>query len=747
MSIKELSIGGSSAFSREVAKLLVRRGLSWRKLADLVGYTPSWLSKVKNGAPPSAELAQRCDEVLEASGRLIALAQAKPERPAHLPAVTAFFTGRTAQLRQLDDALAAPWRAGAPRVAAVDGSPGAGKTTLALRWAHDNTALFSGGQLYANLRGYSRDGSPATPFDVLEEFLLALGIPADQIPATADQRAALYRSLLSGSRVLVLLDNAAHLQQIEPLLPGSGTCAVLVTSRNRLLGLGVLTGAPHITVGPMSEQESCALLRNVIGAANEKDRPESLSQLASCCAYLPLALRIAAERVVTGLDHDVSAVAAHLRTDGLDLLDLDETTAIRAVFSWSYRGLPDEPARMFRLLSLHPGRRLSTAAAAALAGRPEPEAHALIGTLVSAHLVEATGPGSYRMHDLLQLYAHECTTADDTAAERTEAVRRLVTWYLRTAVAAAEWIAPYRSAAHAVELAADDAGTAAFPDPHAAFQWCESELQNFAPVSRLALDCGLADHAWKLPVALYDYFVLRKPWTVWRSAYDIALLAAQSNGRRREEGWVRAHLALAHLWLREHERSFQLYERALDLALLVKDEHGQAWAEYGLACVACETGKHSCAREHAEHALALFQRLGEPDGQAAALAVLGDVQCRTGDNATALDTAKNALRLCEQLHNDHGRGRKLVKIADVYHAQGKPREALRYLELSLDVRRNLQDRWGEADIHLRRGDLLDELGQNDQARSEWRAARALYEMLEDPRAADAAARVLGTACR
>lgn len=745
MSREELAIGGNSAFSREVARLLAQRGLSWRKLAVLVDYTPSWLSKVKNGAPPSAELAQRCDDVLEASGRLIALAQAKPERPAHLPAVTAFFTGRTAQLRQLDNALAAPRQSGTPRVAAIDGPPGSGKTTLALRWAHDHADVFSGGHLYANLRGYSRHGSPATQLDVLEEFLLALGMPAGQLPATVEQRAALYRSLLSGSRVLVVLDNAAHLDQIEPLLPGSGECAVLVTSRNHLLGLGVRTGAARITVGPMSEQDSCSLLRNIIGATNEKAGPESLSDLAKCCAYLPLALRIAAERVVTGLEHDVSAVVAHLRADGLDPLDLDDTTAIRSVFSWSYRSLPAESARMFRLLSLHPGRHISTAAAAALAGRAEPDAHRLIGTLVSAHLVEATSPGRYRLHDLLQLYAHERTMTADTAAERTEAVRRLGTWYLRTAAAAAAWIAPYRSAAHAVELP-DDAGTGPFPDLHAAYQWCEAELQNFTPVSRLALDHGLADLAWRLPVALYDFFVLRKPWAVWRSTHDVALLAAQSNGRRREEGWVRSHLALAHLWLREHERSRQLYERAFDIALLVKDEHGQAWAEYGLACVACETGKHSWARKHAGHALTLFQHLGETDGEAAALAVLGDVHCRTGNNVTALDTANDALRLCETLHNDHGRGRKLVKIADVYHAQGKPREALRYLELSLDVRRNLQDRWGEADSRLRRGDILDELGQNDQARSEWRAALTLYKMLDDPRASDAAARVLGKTC-
>ncbi|QWF83491.1 tetratricopeptide repeat protein [Amycolatopsis sp. CA-230715] len=742
----ELNIGGGSAFSREVARLLAQRGLSWRKLADLVDYTPSWLSKVKNGAPPSAELAQRCDEVLEASGRLIALAQAKPERPAHLPAVTAFFTGRERQLRQLDEALTTPLWSGASRIVAIDGSPGAGKTTLALRWAHDNAARFSGGQLYVNLRGYSYDGPPVRAGDALEEFLVALGMPASEIPSAAESRARLYRSLLSGSRVLVVLDNAAHLDQVEPLLPGTGECAVIVTSRSHLLGLGVLTGARRVTVGPMSEEESFAMLSTVAGAEHARSEPEALRALAQQCAHLPLALRIAAERVVTGLDQHVSELVAQMRTGGLDLLDLDERTAVRTVFSWSYRALPAESARMFRLLGLHPGRSVSTAAAAALTGTSEAHAQRLIGALVSAHLVETAGRDTYHVHDLLQRYARELTTAVDAQAERTEAVRGLVTWYLRMAMAAAARIAPYRTVAHAVTLPAQASGEMPFADVHTAYQWCESELRNFAPVARLALDHGLGDLAWKLPLALYDYFVVRKPWAVLMSADEIALRAARATGRTREAGWVQAQLALAHLFLRDYPRSRDLYEHALDIALRTEDEHGEAWAAYGLACVACETAEYDRARTHAERAFALFEHLGERDGQAAALATLGEVQSRTGDHDTALETIKSALRLCEQLHNDHGRGRKLVKIAEIHRSRGKPREALRYLGLSLDVRRELQDYWGEADVHLRSGDILDELLQYQDACDEWHAALILYESLDDPRAADAAARIATAHC-
>ncbi|MFE0027745.1 ATP-binding protein [Amycolatopsis sp. NPDC059021] len=732
---------GGAAFSRELARLLARRRMSWRQLADQVGYTRSWLSKVKNGAVPSPELARRCDEVLEASGDLVALVEAGSRRPAQLPAVTACFTGRTAERHRLIELLREPGQAGAPRVVSIDGLPGAGKTTLALRWAHENLELFPDGQLYVDLRGYSPARTPLSAGEALEEFLLALGVPGEEIPASPTRRAGLYRSLLVGRRVLVVLDNAAGVEQIHPLIPGSPGCAVLVTSRSQLPGLGVSTGARRLTLGPLSADESFALLRGVIGDDHTRGEPEAVRRLARQCAHLPLALRIAAERVVTGLDRDVVSVAAHLAADGLDSLSLGEATAVRAVFSWSYRGLSAELARLFRLLSLHPGRRISAAAAAALAGISAKRARNLAEQLVNAHLLEPHDRDGYSMHDLIRLYASERADVEDSPEEQAAARRGLVEWYLRSTLNAAGEIAPYRAHVRALSLPELPVEGQAFDDSAAAVRWCESEVHNFAPITRLAADHGMEDLAWRLPLALFDYFMLRKPWSAWLAGLETALRAARAAGDRRGLGWLHTDYAVAQFWLRDLDRSRELFTEALRIGTEVADQHGQAWALCGLARVACERTDAELAEHHAQRAGELLGRLGECDGQAAALAVLAEAQCRDGRRETALATATRALELCEQVRNHYGRGRKLAKIAELYHAQGEHQRALRYLELSSQVRCSVGDRWGEADVHLRRGDILHELGRAAPARDEWQAAFELYGELEDPRVADACSRL------
>ncbi|GAA1959585.1 helix-turn-helix domain-containing protein [Amycolatopsis minnesotensis] len=447
--------GGSSVFGRELAALLERRGLSWRRFSTIVGCTPGWLSKIKNGAVPSAAFARRCDEVLDAGGKLVALAEAGAEAVvpvAQLPAVTGFFAGRVRELAALGELLGADQPPGQARVVVVDGSPGVGKTALVLRWAHDAAAGYPDGQLFVNLAGYAAGGRPLPAEEALERVLRALGTPAKSVPQSIEERAALYRSLLAGRRMLIVVDNVADGAEVDPLIPGSSACTVLVTSRTHLPGLGVRVGARHLTVGPMSEDESVSLLETVLGTRHPDCPEHVLRELARRCAHLPLALRIAAEQAVAGRHASPDDLLEHLVTDGLDVLALDEVTAIRSVFSWSYRSLPPRVAAMFRVLSVHPGTDFSVPAAAALADVAPAEAARLLAELTRAHLVEQRGHTRFQMHDLLRLYAIELAGAEDPPAERDRAARALVDWYVRSARAAAERIAPYRVRSSALRL-------------------------------------------------------------------------------------------------------------------------------------------------------------------------------------------------------------------------------------------------------------------------------------------------------
>jgi Helix-turn-helix domain/NB-ARC domain len=345
-------------------------------------------------------------------------AEATQVMPAQLPAHAAVFTDRKNELAELDQLLATPAGAtGAMTIALISGTAGVGKTALALRWAHRARSRFPDGQLYVNLRGY--DPAPSLhPGQVLDCFLRALRVSAEKTPTDVEAKAGLYRSLLDGQRVLVVLDNAGTADQVRPLLPGSPGCLVVVTSRSRLSGLVVRDGAHRVTLHPLPVADALILLREIIGADRVDAEPEMAVQLAHQCAHLPLALRLSAERVVSHPHLTLAELVGELadERDRLDLLVVpdDESTAMRAVFFWSYRSLPPESARMFRLLGLHTGPDISVPLAALLSNTTLLEARRLLDVLTSVHLLEETGHGRYRFHDLLRAYAAERAAAEDT---------------------------------------------------------------------------------------------------------------------------------------------------------------------------------------------------------------------------------------------------------------------------------------------------------------------------------------------
>jgi DNA-binding SARP family transcriptional activator len=370
-------------------------------------------------------------------------------RPAQLPADLPLFTGRRAELARLDELLTPAGRAGRTAVTvAVDGMPGVGKSTLAVHWAHRASTDFPDGQLFLDLRGFDGGNAPTSQAEALHTLLSALGMPARQIPADVDARAGLYRSMLAGRRMLVILDNARDAQQAGPLLPGAPGCAAIVTSRTRLTGLAV-HGAASLTVELPGVEDARATLRARLGARRAGAEPAALDAIIASCGRLPLALAVVAARAHGNPAFGLAAIARELRTthDRLDALTGDDVGSdVRAVFSWSHRALRPPAARLFRLLSLHHGPTISVAAAASVAGVHPRAARGLLGELTRARLLTEHLPGRFAVHDLIRAYAAELAWQLETPAERGAALDRLIAHYLHTAQLAQRWLDTGRSA-------------------------------------------------------------------------------------------------------------------------------------------------------------------------------------------------------------------------------------------------------------------------------------------------------------
>nr|BFE76118.1 hypothetical protein GCM10020092_094190 [Actinoplanes digitatis] len=383
------------------------------------------------------------DELGAAPGHELETAhQAAPRRPAaeayvprQLPLDVRGFTGREAELSTLDEFLD---EADGLLVAVVSGTAGVGKSTLAVHWAHEVRDRFPDGQLHVNLRGFDPGGPPAAPAEVLRGFLEALGVPSQRIPGDVPAQAALFRSRLTGRRMLILLDNAADAAQVRPLLPGEAGCLALVTSRASLSGLVATEGARPLRLDTMSGAEGRELLARRVGEHRIKDDPDAVDRILTACAGLPLALAITAARAATHPSFSLGTVAAELteaRTRLDALADSDPATDVRAVFSWSYRTLDPAGARLFRLLGLLPGPDAGINAVASLAGMRTDEVRPLLALLIQANLLAEQPAGRYGCHDLLRAYARELTDRIDPEADRRAATHRVLDFYLHTALA------------------------------------------------------------------------------------------------------------------------------------------------------------------------------------------------------------------------------------------------------------------------------------------------------------------------
>ena len=523
-----------------------------------------WRNEFSGGDAGNVVQAQRVDA--------IHFTQACPRsmpRPQQLPPAPAGFVNRDAELDILDGLLSEDVQGVGSRtsIVVITGMPGIGKTSLALLWAERVSERFPDGSLYVNLHGYDT-GQPTRAEHVLDNFLRALDVPISQLPADVEALTGLYRSVLHGRRALIVLDNARTAEQVRPLLPPS-SCLVLVTSRSRLPGLVVREGATRLPLNPLPPLHALRLLTSSISGPLAETESRAAARLTEQCAYLPLALRIVAERVavsfetgISGLADEISAERTHL--GAFAAVFNDESTEVRSVFSWSYHGLPPQAARIFRLLSLHTGPTASSAAVAALAGVPLSEARHLLETLADLNLLERAGRDHYLFHDLLRAYAAERVEAEETPEHRTQAVGRLVSWYLAMADAADRALAPHRR--HVLpDPAESDTAPQPFPDYETALAWCEAERQDLVATVSLAAANSYYDQAWKLAMALVTFFHLRKYRTDRLATCQVALESAQHIGDQKGEAWSMLSVGGALADLRRPEEAISLYRQSLDV--------------------------------------------------------------------------------------------------------------------------------------------------------------------------------------
>ncbi|GAA1655589.1 BTAD domain-containing putative transcriptional regulator [Nonomuraea maheshkhaliensis] len=674
------------------------------------------------GADPSPELRQVHARLLTGDAPPVTRAV-----PRHLPAAVAGFAGREAELTALDALLPPPAEARSPSIVVIAGTAGVGKTTLAVHWTHRVADRFPDGQLYVDLRGYDSSREAVRPAAAVRELLDALRVPPHRMPDGPAAQAGLYRSLLAGRRMLVLLDNARDAAQVAPLLPGAPGCLVVVTSRDHLAGLVMTYGAHPLTLDLLSSEDARRLLAARLGHDRIAAEPEAVEEIVRRCAGLPLALAIVAARAAIQPAHPLSALAGEF---GDALGALDRAVDVRAIFSWSYETLTDETAaRTFRLVAgLHPGPECTPAAAASLMGVPVERVRAPLAELTRANLVTEHAPGRYACHDLLRAYAAELCAAHDDDGDA--ARHRVVDHYVHSAFAAA---AHLHGRTETISLAAPRPGVSVtgFAGTDEATAWFENERPALLAALDLAARLGLDRHVCRLAGALFVFLHRRGRWHDRAETQRAAVAAARRLGDPVEKARACRNLAAA---LADLGR-FDDAHHHLDAALEQDVPAGQAWTHYFRDLVYGFQGREADALDAARRAHDLFERLGDEVGQAVALTDLGWYHGRLGDHGQALDLCEQALVRHQKLGNRPYEAHTWSCLADLRLQQGDPTGAVPCYRQALDVFRELGDSYGEASTLAHLGACHHLAGDHPAAGEQWRHARALLRDL-DPSAFD-----------
>jgi len=677
------------------------------------------------GVDPGVELRDLYEQILRGT---VAPPAPQPEptpfhpvTPRQLPTAPTVFVGRDAELARMTaiaTGLTAP-------IMVIGGFGGTGKTWLASQWAHERLADFPDGQFYVNLRGFDPVDEPITPLAALRGFLEALAVPASAIPTDVAGCAALYRSLVAGKRMLVLIDNARSADQVLPLLPGGDTCTVLVTSRHQLTGLLAAHGAHLIALDVFDTSDARGYLVRALGAGRVAAEPDAVNALLRHCAGLPLALAIIAARAAVHPEFPLGMLADELRDASLRLAAFDSgelTANLSATFMCSQDSLPVDAVRAFGRLSLAPGADIGLAAAASLIDLPVGQARILLRTLETANLIQQHTPGRYRMHDLVRLHAAELAQADPAAEE---ALRRLVDGYLLTAAAADRVLSPLRAP---IELDSPTAGAAAQPigDETAALAWLEAEHTNLLAAQRVAFDRGWYRRAWQLAWVVSAFYGRRGYMHEDLEAWRIGLAATDVERDPTATALAHRFVGRAYNRIGQYDDGIAHLREALGLLRQAGDLFGQAHAHRSLAWARVQQGREQLALGHAMRALRLYQKLGADVWEAEARGLVGWHYSRLGEYRQARAYCEEALALHRKHNNREAEGNTLDTLGSIAHDTGRTEEAAAYYRESLAIHRERGDTTQEASTLARLAENRATAGCVEEARTTWYRALALY---------------------
>ncbi|RSD16328.1 tetratricopeptide repeat protein [Amycolatopsis eburnea] len=740
------------SFAAAVHRQRRQCGLSLGEVAAKAGYSASYLSKLLHGQRPLLQaVVHDLDTALAADGELDKIAaeqrgDARPVvRPLQLPPAAAELVGRDEQLQAMDHALVMQGRPGATVTIVIEGGFWTGKTALAVHWAGRVQARFPGGCLFADLRGLA-PGAPADPAEVLDGFLLALGVNSAELgTATLQARIARYRSLLADRPAIVILDNVADYGQAEWLLPGAGS-VVLVTSRERQSGLVARTGGTVIDLPPLAPEEAISLLGHRVGEARVRADATAAELVVDRCGCLPMTVLIAAEHLQRHRDTSLTGLAERLDSEKtrLDLFtSSDPAVNIHGVVDVSYLALPPMVRRVFRYLGVGPANNVTVESAAVLADLDVERTRGALRQLAEAHLLEQLPDCRYRLSSLLRAYAHQRALVEEPLAKVERAHDRALRWYAATAWEANNTLIPSWADSgitpqNVTEIEPMSFRAAGFD---AAMAWCEQEVATALQVARNSRTYGAKDVLWLLPTAFLPYFVLTRNWNAWLVAAHDGLAAARAAGS--DAGVARSLEALG--WV-EHElgRSddgIAHLEEALHRHEQLGDDRSRAWTAYGLGLAYTASGRVADARQLHELADRLFAASGVKIGVAVNRAALAEVCDLAGEPDRAMGYALDALNRAQMFTSKAVLGMAHQRIGTLLARHGHHRMALKHFDDALAVRGRSWQRWGAAETLTSRADVLRELGEVEQAREAYLRSLEVLEAIRDGRASEVRARL------
>jgi tetratricopeptide (TPR) repeat protein len=583
------------------------------------------------------------------------------------------------------------------------------------------------------MRGYG-PGPALSEEQALDAFLRSLNVAPDLIPIDVEERASLYRSLIGNKRMLVIIDNVTSAKQVRYLLPGPRRCFALVTSRGSLSSLVAREGATRVTLDVLSPADAVTLIAEVIGEERVDAEYEAAAQIAQLCSYLPLALRVVAERAAGRPYLSLTELAGELVSEQsrLDALasEEDQLTDVRAVFSWSYRALSPDQQKVFRAIGLHAGPEFGSAAAAALVDLSVSATNHQLQELARVHLVQEVAVDRYRSHDLLHAYSVERGQREDRQRARTHAIRRMLSWYMVTADLARQVILPYSQSIALVPP--ERLSIPSFDSVASAMSWYELERLNILSALQQAMDLGQYDIAWKLPVISDGFFELRSYWKEWQVIHREGLSAALIVGDSLGEASSRRCLGDACWRLGDYDEALVQYERGAAIAHVIGDQWIEGFSVRGAGLIHEELRNFNRAIEYFEQARQVFEAGGIERGLGMSLLSLGK-SCRSlRDLRRAAQYCEMAAATFRRIDDRWSQAWGLGPLGEVYLEMGRFEAAQQQFEEALAIFREFGDRRSEALVLRQLGDVFQRSGGDRRARECWENALEIFESLGDP---------------